>query len=97
EIELPTKLLAQRQTPGAVDTAAIGRMHDELHAAGLIEEALKDDVLEGGEVAQRRPAGREIFGQLVGGGLGDAYLVGKPAGDLRRRPARGHARNDSCT
>ena len=43
EIELAAEALAQRQAPGAVDAAAIGRMDDQLHAAGLVEEALEHD------------------------------------------------------
>ena len=43
EIELAAETLAQRQAPGAVDAAAVGRMDDELHAAGLVEEALEHD------------------------------------------------------
>ena len=43
EIELAAEALAQRQAPGAVDAAAEGRMDDQLHAAGLVEEALEHD------------------------------------------------------
>src|SRR5204863_6036933 len=41
EVELTTKALPQRQTPGAIDAVAERRMDDELHAAGSIEEALE--------------------------------------------------------
>ncbi len=47
EIELPTKPLAERKSPRPIHSAAEGRMDDELHAAGFIEESLEDDdVLE---------------------------------------------------
>jgi hypothetical protein len=40
EIELAAKAFAQRKAPGAIDAAAIRRMHDELHSAGFIKEPL---------------------------------------------------------
>ena len=40
EVELAAEALAQRQAPGAVDAAAVGRVDDQLRAAGLVEEAL---------------------------------------------------------
>ena len=40
EIEGAAEALAQRQAPGAVDARAEGRVEDELHAAGFVEEAL---------------------------------------------------------
>ena len=43
EVEGAAELLAQRQAPGAVDARAERRVDDELHAAGLVEEALGDD------------------------------------------------------
>ena len=43
EVEGAAEALAQRESPGAVDAAAEGRVDDELHAAGLVEEALEDD------------------------------------------------------
>ncbi len=82
EIELPAELLAKRQAPGAIDAAAIGRMDDQLHAAGFIEETLEDDVAERREGAESGAPGGEIFDHLGGGGLGDADIVGEPGGDL---------------
>ena len=54
EIELAAEALAQRQAPGAVDAAAEGRMDDELHAAGLVEEALEHDGVLRRQAAERR-------------------------------------------
>ena len=79
EIELAAKALAQRQTPGAIDAAAIGRMDDELHAAGLVEEALEHDRVLRRQAAQRGMRRGEIFDQLLGRGLGDAEVVHQPA------------------
>ncbi len=42
EVEGAAELLAQRQAPGAVDARAERRVDDQLHAAGLVEEALGD-------------------------------------------------------
>ena len=66
EIELAAEALAQRQPPGPVDAAAVGRMHDELHAAGLVEEALQHDGLLRGQAAERALGRGEILDQLKG-------------------------------
>ena len=47
EIEFAAKPLAQRQPPGTVEAAAIGRMDDQLHAADFVEEALDDQPILG--------------------------------------------------
>src|SRR6185295_6744612 len=41
EIESLTELLAQREAPCPIDTAAEGCVQHELHAARLVEEALE--------------------------------------------------------
>ena len=79
EVELAAEALAQRQAPGAVDAAAVGRMDDELHAAGLVEEALEHDRVLRRQAAERGVRRGEIFDQLLGGRLGDAELVDQPA------------------
>ena len=43
EVELTAEPLAQRQRPGAIHAAAEWRVQHELHAAGLVEEALEDE------------------------------------------------------
>src|ERR1035441_602666 len=40
EIERSAEALAQRQSPGAVDARAEGRVNHQLHAAAFVEEAL---------------------------------------------------------
>ena len=52
EIEFAANALAQRQPPGAVDAAAVGRMDDQLHAADFVEETLDDERLLGRQHAQ---------------------------------------------
>src|SRR5690606_40944446 len=47
EVEGPAEGLAQREPPGPVDAAAERGMDDELHAAGIVEEALGDHALLG--------------------------------------------------
>ncbi len=44
EVERDAEPLAQREPPCAVDAHAERRMHDELHPAGVVEEALEHDV-----------------------------------------------------
>ncbi len=51
EVELPAEALAQRQPPGTVDAGAEGRMQQQLHAAGLIEETLQYDGIHRGQAA----------------------------------------------
>ena len=79
EIELAAEALAQRQSPGAIDPAAIGRMDDELHAARLVEEAFEHDRVLRRQAAQRGMTRPQIFDQLLGGGRNNAKLVHQPA------------------
>ena len=58
EIELAAEALAQRQAPRAVDAAAERRVDDELHAAGLVEEALEHDRVLRRQAAERAHAPR---------------------------------------
>src|SRR5262245_33762472 len=88
EVELATEALAQRQAPGAVEPAAIGRMQHELHATRLVEEAFED---EGGlrwQAAQSGVPGAEIIDELPGGPRLDGQFVDQPT---QRRLARGLA------
>ena len=50
-------------------------MHDQLHAPGLVEEALEDNVLLAGHDAQPIPPGGEVAAQLGGRVLVDATSV----------------------
>ena len=54
EVERAAELLAQREPERAVDAPAVRRVDDELHAAGLVEEALDDEILERGHDAEHR-------------------------------------------
>ncbi len=88
EIELAAEALAQRQAPRAVESAAIGRMDDELHAADLVEEALEDERLLRRQAAERRLAGGEILDELARSRLDDADLADQ---EIERAGARGIA------
>ena len=94
EIEFAAKALAQRQSPGAVDAAAVGRMDDELHAADLVEEALEHDCVLRRQAAQRRMGRGQIFEQLLGRALGDPDFIHKPAQYSLGWFAAAHARGD---
>ena len=69
EPEADAELLAQGQAPGAVDLRSERRVHDELHAAALVEEALQHDPLLGGDGAQSLASGLDVFGDLKGRAL----------------------------
>ena len=70
EVELAAEALAQRQPPGAVDAAAIGRVDHQLHAAGLVEEAFEHDRVLRRQAAERRMAGAQVLDELLGRRLG---------------------------
>ena len=53
EIEPAAEPLAQRQAPGAVEAAAVGRMDDQLHAADRVEEALEHQRVGVGSTPER--------------------------------------------
>src|SRR5437016_3692710 len=67
EVELAAEALAQRETPGAVDAAAEGRMNHELHAAGFVEETLEDDRLPGRHRTQRGAGCTQVLDELFCG------------------------------
>ncbi len=64
EIEAPAEALAQRQSPGAVDPRPVGRVDDEVHVTGLVEEPLHGQLLLTGDHAQRRACQGEVAGEL---------------------------------
>ena len=78
KIERAAETLAQRQSPGLVDAPAERRMDDELHAAAFIEEALGDDRLLRGHLAQHRAAGDDVLDQLLGAGVIEPAFVFQP-------------------
>src|SRR5689334_12292971 len=74
EVELPAEALAQRESPGAVDARAERRMQDELHAAGLVEEALQHERVLRRQHAEGGARGGKVVDDLLRGGGGDAVL-----------------------
>src|SRR5262249_27670508 len=58
---------SESETPGAVDLRAERGVHDELHAAALVEEALQDDALLRRHAAERLPPRLHVLGDLLGG------------------------------
>ncbi len=83
-IEAHAKALAQRQSPGAIDPPAPGRMEDQLHAAGFVKEALGDNPLLGRHRAEHRECIRDIINDLFRRRLRHGDLLNQP---LRRRGA----------
>ena len=79
EVEADAVALAEGEAPGAVDAAAEGGVDDELHAAALVEEALEDDVLLGGDEAEAVAFGADVADDLLGGFGGQGAFVGEPA------------------
>src|SRR5437762_2407894 len=75
EVELAAEALAQRETPGAVDAAAEGRMNHELHATGFVEETLEDDRLLRRHRTERGARGGQILDELLRGGTSQPELL----------------------
>ena len=78
EVELAAEALAQREAPGAVEPAAVGRVQHELHAAALVEEALEHERLLRRHHAERALGGGQVLDRLARGGLADAGHRGEP-------------------
>src|SRR5271155_1977235 len=66
EIEAAAEALAQRQSPGFIDSPAKWRMDDQLHPAGLVKESFGDDRRLRGHVAQYRAPLDCVLNQLFG-------------------------------
>ena len=64
EVERAAEVLAQRQPPGAVHAAPERRVHHELHAAALVEEALEDHVAVRRHQAERVKLGPHVANEL---------------------------------
>ena len=78
EVELAAEALAQAQSPGAVDAAAERAVHDQLHAAGFVEEALQDNGVLGGQLPEHTLGAGQIFGELVCGAVVEMQLLHQP-------------------
>ena len=78
EIELAAKALAQRKPPGPVDPASIGRMNDELHAAGFVKKTLKDQRVLRRQTTQGRMTRGKIFDEFCRGKLCQTGFFAKP-------------------
>ena len=66
KLNLTAEPLAEREAPGPVDAAAVGGVDHELHAACLVEEALEDQRIAGGQRAERAMRRGEIVDDLLG-------------------------------
>ena len=66
EVKAAAESLAERQSPGPVDSRPPRGMNHQLHAARLVEEPLKDDPLERRNQAECRSLGRDVKGRLPG-------------------------------
>ena len=64
KIERSAKSFAQRQAPGAIDAATVGRMNHHVHIANFIEKPFHDDGFPTRHHAERIHAGLQIFHQL---------------------------------
>ncbi len=60
EVEVLAELLAQRQTEPPVEPGPVGAVDDQLHAAGLVEEALDHQSLAGGQHPQDGERRRQV-------------------------------------
>src|SRR5262249_24381358 len=86
EVEALAELLPQRETRCAIDTAAEGRVHDELHAAALVEEALQYQRLDARYRPQRPVPLGEIGRGLLRGGARERVIPPQPVGERPRFP-----------
>ena len=93
EVERHAEPLAQGQAQRPVDPAAVGRVHDEVHALGVVEEPLEHEVLVGGHDAQHGPACGHVVDDLVDRGVAErgGRSPARP-GRRRRRRRRGSRR-----
>ena len=83
EVERGAEALAQRQAQSPVDAPAQRRVHDHLHAAGLVEEPFEHDVVARRERAQLAECGGQVLHQLLGRvGLEPARFFDVGAGGL---------------
>src|SRR5262249_17964049 len=71
EAEADAELLPEGEPPRLVDARAEWRVHDELHAAALVEEALEDDAFLRRHGAEARAALLHELGDLARARLGE--------------------------
>src|SRR2546423_14467064 len=67
EPEAAAESFSQRQSPGAVDSSAEGRVQDHLHAAGFVEEAFEHEALLSWDGAQGGAAFVDVIRDLQRG------------------------------
>ena len=75
KIKLAAETFAQRQAPGAIEPAAKRRMHDELHAAAIVEETFEDEIVLRRHDAQHHLGAGQILDDLFGRRARDADVV----------------------
>src|SRR5262245_14508238 len=78
EIELTAEAFSKRERPRLVDAAAEGRMEDELHAAGFIEEALEHERLLRRNDPKRGTPCDEVARRLFGASFAQPCLADQP-------------------
>src|SRR5262245_33654323 len=78
EVELAAEALAQCQAPGPIDPAAIRRVDHELHSAGFIKKALKNEGILLRQAAQSAMRGSQILDQLLGSRTSKSKIVYQP-------------------
>ncbi len=87
EVELAAEALAESEAPGAVDAAAERAVHDQLLAAGLVEETLQHQRVLGRQHAEHALGGGQIVGELACGTVVEMQLAHQPL-DRRRQRVR---------
>jgi hypothetical protein len=91
EVEAATDALAHREPEGAVHATTEGCVYDDLHAAGLVEEALDHEDVAAGHGAQCRARRVEVADDLIGargveaGGLAQTGHCARCVAALERR------------
>src|SRR5262249_55804349 len=78
KIELTTKALPQRESPGPVQPAAERRVYDQLLAAAFIKEPFDDQGLLSRHHPKRDPGSGEVLYYLFGRGLTQLEFFDKP-------------------
>ena len=89
EVERATEALAHEQAERAVDARTERGVHDELHAARLVEEALRDDAARRRQRAERQSSPRRRTRARAARPRARART---PRRATRRRPSRGSPR-----
>ena len=93
EVERHAEPLAQRQAERPVDPTAVGRVHDQVHALGVVEEPLEHEVGVGGDDTEHGAAGGHVVDDLVDRGVVERGGRRQPAPGRRRcRRRRGSRR-----